>query len=114
MIKGFGIYPETHEPKMWWGARAIATDRKYGIDIPWDRQNFEGDREHPDKDEFFHWLNKVAIPELDRRFKKYESTKAISFDSENGCFHCEAADRDSYGYLYIGAWTTEAMDKEAK
>ena len=110
MARDFGIYPENREPKLWWGARAIATNRKYGLDIPWDRQNFEGDKDSPDKDDFFYWLNHVAIPELDNRFKKYE-TKEISFDSENGCFHCEADDHDSGGYLYIGAWTTEALER---
>lgn len=110
MARDFGIYPENVTPKLWWGARAIATNRNYGIDIPYDRQNFEGDKDSPDKDEFFYWLNNVAIPELNKRFRNYETMK-ISFESESGCFHCEADDRSSGGYLYIGAWTTEAMDK---
>lgn len=111
MSRDFGIYPENREPKLWWGARAICS-RDYGLDIPWDRQNFDGDREHTDIDEFFHWINTVAIPKLNEIVKGYQGTKNIRFDSENGCFHCEADDRCSYGYLYIGCWTTEAMDKE--
>ena len=107
MSREFGIYPNNITPTMWWGARAIATDRKYGIDIPWDIQNFDGDKEHPNKAEFFQWLNEVAIPKIDKIFKGYESTKNISIDSEDGCFHCEADDRSSGGYLYIGAWTTD-------
>ena len=70
----------------------------------------EGDKDSPDKDEFFYWINNVAIPELNKRFRNYETMK-IRFESESGCFHCESDDRSSGGYLYIGAWTTEAMDK---
>lgn len=109
MSREFGIYPENRNPKLWWGARAIAS-KKYGLDIPWDRQNFEGNEDSSDKDDFFHWLNNTAIPELDKRVKSGKLTN-ISFDSEGGCFHCEADDRNSYGYLYIGAWTTEVIDK---
>ena len=38
----FGIYPENKTPELWWGARAIVS--KYRLDIPRDRQNFEGDK----------------------------------------------------------------------
>ena len=108
MSREFGIYPTTHEPKLWWGARAIITQGY--IDIPWNRQNFDGDRESNDLDDFFYWINNVAIPDLEKRVKSYD-TKGVKFDSQHGCFHCEADDRTSGGYLYIGCWTTEAMDK---
>ena len=110
MAREFGIYPNNITPTMWWGARAIATDRNFGIDIPWNRQNFEGDRMHPRNDDFIQWINYTVIPELNKRLKNYD-TKRISIDSEDGFFHCEADDRSSGGYLYIGAWTTEKMDK---
>lgn len=100
MGKEFGIYPESKTPKMWWGARAIITERR--IDIPYDRQNFDGDR--TDTDDFMFWINNTAIPKLDEKVKKCD-TKNISFNSEGGRFHCEAADRQSGGYLYIGCWT---------
>ena len=103
MARDFGIYPDDITPKLWWGARAIATDRKHGIDIPYDRQNFEGDKDSPDKKDFFDWLNNVAIPELDRRFKNYENVN-IEFDSDDERFRLVADDRSSGGYLYIGAW----------
>ena len=111
MSKEFGIYPNDIKPKLWWGARAIATDRKYGLDIPWNRQNFEGNGDDLDKEDFLYWLNNVALPKIDKMFKSYESTKGISIDSENGCFHCEADDKCSGGYLYIGAWITENNNK---
>jgi len=99
MSREFGIYPEDKTPKMWWGARAIATDRKYGIDVPFDRQNYEGEKD----DDFLHWINHTVFPALNKKLKNYETEK-ISFDSESGRFHCEAADRNSGGYLYIGCW----------
>lgn len=103
MARDFGIYPDGIIPKLWWGCRAIATDRKHGLDIPMDRQNFDGDKDSPDKNDFFDWLNHVAIPELDRRFKNYENVN-IEFDSKDGRFHCAADEYSSGGYLYIGAW----------
>ena len=111
MSREFGIYPETHEPKFYWGARAIIT--RGDIDIPWDRKSFDGDRESPDVADFFDWINRTAMPKLSMKVDNYD-TKGISFDSEDGRFHCEADDRNSGGYLYIGCWTTESWDKVSK
>ncbi|MGE4353514.1 MAG: hypothetical protein AB7D36_05470 [Oscillospiraceae bacterium] len=99
MSREFGIYPENKVPKIWWGARAIATNRKYGIDVPYDRQNYEGEKD----EDFLYWINHTVFPALNKKLKNYE-TEHISFDSESGRFHCEAADRGSGGYLYIGCW----------
>ena len=115
MSREFGIYPTTHEPKLWWGARAIITQGY--IDIPWDRKSFDGNRESSDLDDFFYWINNVAMPEVNKlvNSRKYNGKKVeLSFDSEHGCFHCETSERNSGGYLYIGCWTTEAMDKVSK
>ena len=97
----FGIHPFT-TPKLWWGARAIAN--RNGIDIPWDRQNFEGDKANAS--DFIQWINDIAIPALDKYVKKGQ-TKGIVIDSDDGVYHCEADDESSGGYLYIGVWTTE-------
>jgi len=98
----FGIYPENKTPELWWGARAIITTRE--IDIPMGRQNFEGDKTSKSMDDFFWWLNNVAMPHLNECIKKGK-TKNLNIDSDTGYFHCEADDKDSGGYLYIGAWT---------
>ncbi|MEA5040035.1 MAG: hypothetical protein VB086_09380 [Clostridiaceae bacterium] len=99
MNKDFGIYPDNMTPRCWWGARAIATNHKYGLDIPWDRQCYDGEKD----DDFLFWINNTVIPKLDQRFKNCD-TKIISFNSDSGRFHCEASDRNNYGYLYIGCW----------
>lgn len=98
----FGIYPENKTPELWWGARAIITTRE--IDIPMGRQNFEGDKNNEYTNGFFWWLNNIAIPYLNECIKK-GNTKNLSIDTEDGRFHCEADDKNSGGYLYIGAWT---------
>ena len=98
----FGIYPENKTPELWWGARAIITTKE--IDIPMGRQNFEGNREHEGFYDFFEWLNDTAIPYLNDCIKK-GNTNNLHIDSDCGCYHCEADDRMSGGYLYIGAWT---------
>lgn len=100
MSREFGLYPDGKEPDAWWGARAIITERR--IDIPYDRKSFDGDKTKAD--DLFAWIESTAIPELDKRVKKYD-TKRVVFDSDCGRFHCEAEDRDSGGYLYIGCWT---------
>ena len=111
MSREFGIYPTTHEPKLYWGARAIITQGY--VDIPWDRKSFDGDKESPDCDDFFDWINSVALPKLNDAAEKrvWGGEIKLSLDSEHGCFHCEADTKESGGYLYIGCWTTEKMDK---
>ena len=99
----FGIYPENETPEMWWGARAIVS--RDGIEILRDRQNFEGNREHENLNDFMWWLNNVAIPYVNICVKEKRITKNISIESETGYFHLEADDHNSGGYLYIGAWT---------
>lgn len=96
----FGIYPENTNPELWWGARAIVT--KYRLDIPRDRQNFEGDKAA--SADFIQWINDVALPYIEDECIP-RKTKNISIDSDDGRYHCEADDRNSGGYLYIGAWT---------
>ena len=99
----FGIYPENKAPELWWGARAIITSRE--IDIPMGRQNFEGDKTAEGASDFFWWINNIAMPHLNECIKK-GNTKNLSIDSDAGCYHCEADDKNSGGYLYIGVWTT--------
>ena len=95
----FGIYPDNKTPQMWWGARAII--EKKDINIPYDRQSFEGDKIN--SDELISWINKTAIPKFSESIKNGIISN-ISFLSDCGKFHCKADDRNSHGYLYIGCW----------
>ena len=107
MARDFGIYPENREPKLWWGARAIITQGY--VDIPWDRKNFDGDKDSPELDDFFSWINNVAMPKVEGcvETRKWGYGIKLSFNSEDGRFHLEADTKESGGYLYIGAWTND-------
>ena len=97
----WGIYPEDVTPKLFWGARAII--RNGELYLPIDRQNFlSKDEEH--KEAFVNWINKVLIPYLDIHVAAGD-TKRIECHNGDESFHCVAEDRDSGGYLYIGAYS---------
>lgn len=104
MSKDFGIYPQDKTPKLWWGCRAIIN--KGYIDIPYDRKSFEGNPHDTDAEDFFFWINNTAIPKLEEKIKQRD-TKNIYFKSESEMFICEASDRQSGGYLYIGCYTSD-------
>lgn len=94
------------ETKRYWGARGT-TSLKYGLNLPWDRQNYDGDQ---DSKEFTDWINKEVIPYLDRRVKSDlldHQAEVIRIDSFDGKYHSEASCCDSHGYLYIGCWEEE-------
>jgi hypothetical protein len=109
MSREFGIYPRDREPLLWIGCRAIINKRE--LDIPWDR--WSNDIKYTDgKDDFVWWVNNIALPQIEERVK--QGKKQFWFDSENGLFTCEADDRDSGGYLYIGFYSTKKYDDMAK
>ena len=100
----WGLYPQDFRPRIYWGARAIISEGF--VDLLWDRQSFAS---HPsvdeeEKDEFTAWLDKQALPYLNRRVKE-RTTAHIEFKSRDGRYLCIAEDRKSGGYLYIGAHT---------
>lgn len=99
----WGIYPEDCTPSLYWGARAIITGGT--VDLLPDRQSFQRAAHVTDneKDEFVAWLDKHAIPYLNGCVQTH-STANISFFSRDNRYHCIAEDRDSGGYLYIGAY----------
>lgn len=108
MSREFGIYPTNREPQLWIGCRAIITRRE--LDIPWDR--WSNDIKYQSgKDDFVWWINNVAIEEIEKRIKDYQHK--FYFESESGFFYCEADERDSGGYLYIGFGSTEKYDEMA-
>lgn len=106
MSREFGLYPENREPQLWIGCRAIIAKRE--LDIPYDR--WSNDIKYlSGKDDFVWWINNVALKEAERRVRNYEHK--FYFESESGFFYCEADERNSGGYLYIGFGSTEQYDE---
>ena len=105
MSREFGLYPANREPQLWIGCRAIITGGK--LDIPYDRWSTDI-KYASGKDDFVWWINNVALAEIERGLK--EGRKKFWFGSENGLFTCEADDRNSGGYLYIGFYSSKAYD----
>lgn len=87
--------------KMYWGARAVI-NRQRGIEIYRDRQEYTADDE-TDKEEFFDWLNNGMIPAIEKCVKEYRTGRILTCDKTDR-FFAVAEDRNSGGYLYIGAW----------
>lgn len=109
MSREFGIYPTDREPTLWIGCRAIITNRN--LDIPWDR--WSNDIKYAGgKEDFVWWINNVAIPKIEQKVRSGE--KKFEFFSESNLFYCEADDRNSGGYLYIGFGSTEKYDEMIK
>lgn len=92
--------------KMYWGARgAIRYDRyakKRTLEIYPDRQGFTAD-DTTDKPAFVDFINNELIPTLEEKVRLY-STQRIKLESADGKFKALAEDRNSGGYLYVGAW----------
>ena len=109
MSREFGIYPANKEPQLWIGCRAIITDRIF--DVPWGRWS-EDIKYESGRDDFVWWINNVAIPKLEIGIK--EGKKKFHFASESYHFICEADDRDSGGYLYVGFYSSEEYDDMVK
>lgn len=98
----WGIRPD-EKPEPWWGARAIfkAPD---GIDLLWDRQSFKGSKD--DGEAMNKWLNEKGLPGL-KKVLKAEGVRGSEFREvcfESDGYKIVANPRESYGYLYIGAW----------
>ena len=102
----WGLAPEAAAPKLYWGGRAIITYSRYsgerGLDIPRDRQCFMAENDN-NQNEFMEWLNDRAIPYLIKCVKNRDTGRIVCAN-RSGNFHCVAEDRNSGGYLYIGAW----------
>ena len=92
--------------KMYWGARGAirynSRTKKRDLEIYPDRQGFTAD-DTTDKPAFVRFINEELIPLLERKVKQY-STERIKLTSEDGRFRAIAEDRNSGGYLYVGAW----------
>ena len=103
----WGIFPDDREVKMFWGARGAIRKNYNGtsrLELYPDRQSFARDADaKKSKSDFVEWINNTLIPILEQRVKN-GSTFHIELTSSDGCFGAVAEDRDSGGYLYIGAW----------
>jgi hypothetical protein len=88
---------------MYWGARAVI-NRQRGIEIYHDRQSFTADDDTA-KAEFFEWLNSAVVYNLEQYAKKRKSGPVITCHEDgNYFFTAEMDDRNSGGYIYVGAW----------
>ena len=92
--------------KMFWGARGAIRYSRYdgtrNLEIYPDRQSFVAD-DATNKEAFVDFINDELIPALEMDVKCYD-TKHIDIVSADGRFKAVAEDRNSGGYLYIGAW----------
>ena len=102
----FGIRPKDDiTPR--WGARAIYSlrDGKAYIDLLWDRQQMEGGTDEARK-KLAAWVNDRALPWLKKAcsasYIAVDCNEVVTYDRDG--YHLEAYPRESYGYLYIGAW----------
>lgn len=93
--------------KMYWGARgAIRYDRytkKRSLEIYPDRQGFAAD-DTTNKPAFVDFINSELIPVLEKKVRARD-TQRIKLESADGKFKALAEDRNSGGYLYVGAWS---------
>lgn len=92
--------------KMYWGARGAirynSYTKKRDLEIYPDRQSFTAD-DTTDKPAFVDFINEELIPHLEEKVRLC-STGRIKLESADGRFKALAEDRNSGGYLYVGAW----------
>lgn len=93
---------------MFWGARGVIRYNRYThkreFELYPDRQDFTAD-DTTAKLEFVDWINEKLIPFLESRVEEYD-TAHLWCHNRDDRFHAMAEDRNSGGYLYIGAWAT--------
>lgn len=103
----WGIFPEYRKVKMFWGARgAIRTNYKGNpyLELYPDRQSFERDDDaRESKSDFVDWINNELIPCMEGCVKARD-TQHVELTSNDGRFCAVITDRNSGGYIYVGAW----------
>lgn len=105
MSREFGIHPENENLRCWWGARAIITRRNFEL-LP-DRQCAEFNCTPEEKRKFISFINSVIIPDLENATKRGDTSlihKVYDTVEDGNSITLIAQDRNSGGYLYIGAW----------
>jgi len=125
----FGLRaPEGKNPKYWWGARAIFTQRaehnpnkrkKFDpdyivvttVELLYDRQSFAGPQDEGTK-KFTNWIDNVGLPAARKWSEKVSTDSRDVFNFADKEYHITATPNGSYGYMYIGAWSTEEKEVE--
>jgi hypothetical protein len=102
----WGYKPDNIAMKRYWGARAIfkPNDKYEKIEIPYDRKNFEGERDG--SDDFINWINEIFFKWLKKNATAglNYTRESISLTSLDGKYTGAATTNMSGGYLYIGCW----------
>jgi hypothetical protein len=117
---------------MYWGARAIIEKAEWGyktfrrrgkpvrrytclcpqsLDLLPDRQTVARVAEQPDKDKFFKWLNKEALPKLRKWVETVDQAGTEVFEYTGNGYVLRATPNASYSYLYIGAWPATGKEE---
>lgn len=107
----FGLRPNVEPvPDLYWGGRAIFRAPE-GIDILWDRQQFNNtaDARKTDREALWRWIQEKGIPRLRAQLKRQSiSARDDVIVSVVDRRHTIIANpKKSHGYLYIGAWRNE-------
>lgn len=122
----FGLRPPDGITGAAWGARAIyklGSERVYRngrptkndarrtvaeIELLWDRQSWQGGT-NAERDKLKGWINRRGLAALRRAcIKQYltgDSADTITIEQDG--YIMTASPRESYGYLYIGAWKVQ-------
>jgi hypothetical protein len=90
-----------------WGARAIyrLNYEEVTIDIPWDRQAWDGEHSKETRLALSTWINSKAMNQLKKKLSKLgiggSSEELISIEGDG--FRLSASPKASHGYLYLVA-----------
>ena len=105
----WGIYPEGVTTRLYWGARAIITSGK--VELLSDRQSFHKreDVTEAEQRDFMDWINHKALPIVNAHVRGND-TAHIKLRSIYAPYFLIAEDRESEGYLYIGAYEPERTE----
>jgi hypothetical protein len=110
----FGISPPTGITAAW-GARALYT-WKGGpqIELLWDRQSPYGPEDQ--RRTLCKWVNEKGLEllkkELDEKFITSKDDATVTV--KDGPYTIVASPKRSYGYLYIGAWSNDAVSTKER
>lgn len=107
MKAAWGLPTKDPNAKFCWGARAIykMNFEEVTIDIPWDRQDWEGEHTKEERLALSTWINTRAMNHLKIHLSKrgigISSDQYVSIDGDG--FHLCASPKASHGHLYIVA-----------
>ena len=105
-VPEWGIYPEGVTTRLYWGARAIITSGE--VELLRDRQSFhkQEDVTEAEQRDFMDWINHKALPIVNIHVRA-KDTAHIKLRSIYAPYYLNAEDRESDGYLYVGAYALQ-------